>query len=859
MCDEKPRCFATRARACVLLLVVGGVASCDDSPLGTAAEGPQVEILQPSNLAEISADSVVNFGANVSSQDGSFLPSQRIHWDSDIDGALGEGTEISNTLSTGTHWIILEAMDDRGRTGRDSITVLVVPTDSTTLESPITPADTMAGFMVGQIVIMYGASPSRALIAEINRAHGLESQLEVPDLERVYVARVPAADSAATVEAAEAISAKDSVAFAGVNAILTTDMGSTDYPSDGEQYHIDQLGVDILWGRMVSEGFSSIAEAGAATVIAVIDRGFYPDIPELSHELTKIVRKREVGVLLWDDDPDSMEGRNSTASEHGTLGATISAGSALDGNGRLGVAPGAQLILLKVSTHVAALRAINHADRLGADVINVSLGDGWFCGAWTASLLALRWEVNPPDALVVASSGNDGYECPESVGAFARQPEVLAVGATAVNGHELMDLPSYQKRSRGGSNLDVVAPGVSITAPCGPGATCSYHGTSYSAPIVSGLAALYLSRARFRGQELSAADLTDSISAHTLDIGPEGWDRDFGHGRVIAGLEIGTVQPSEVNAGESVQFNVAGRNFHRRAQVKVGYGGQEQFIEACGECVSADGTTLILDYSVPTNAETFTIEVLNPGGLESNGVPITVTGAADSLGTGFDDEQFVLIEGGTFEMGDITGNGFSNELPVHTVNITEDFYLQKTEVTQAQWREVMGSNPSNFTDCGETCPVEQVSWEEIQVFIDSLNVLYPGRNYRLPTEAEWEYAARAGTTGDYGGTGVLDDMGWYNGNSGSTTHPVARKQPNHWGLYDMHGNVFELVQDWHASGYYSVSPTDDPQGPATGSARVLRGGSYGHYADAARSASRGYGAQPTAKYGSMGFRLLLTP
>lgn len=307
------------ARALAVLLLVGGVASCDDSPLGTAAEGPRVEILQPSNLAEISADTLVNFEANVASHDGSFLPTQLIHWYSDIDGALGEGTEISNTLSTGTHWIILEAMDDRGRTGRDSITVLVVPTDSTTLESPVTPADTMAGYMVGQVVIVYGASPSRALIAEINRAHGFESQLEVPDLEGVYVARLPAADSTETLEAAEAVSAEDSVAFAGVNTILTTDMGSTDYPSDGQQYHIDQLGVDLLWSRMVSEGFSSIAEAGAGTVIAVIDGGFYPDIPELSHESTKIVRKREVGIFLWDDDPETMEGRNSTASEHGTL------------------------------------------------------------------------------------------------------------------------------------------------------------------------------------------------------------------------------------------------------------------------------------------------------------------------------------------------------------------------------------------------------------------------------------------------------------------------------------------------------------------------------------------------------------
>jgi formylglycine-generating enzyme required for sulfatase activity len=109
------------------------------------------------------------------------------------------------------------------------------------------------------------------------------------------------------------------------------------------------------------------------------------------------------------------------------------------------------------------------------------------------------------------------------------------------------------------------------------------------------------------------------------------------------------------------------------------------------------------------------------------------------------------------------------------VNITKAFYMQKTEVTQGQWRAVMGTSPSYFSDCGDTCPVERVSWDDIQGFLTALNAMDPGKNYRLPTEAEWEYAARAGTTGDYGGTGVLDEMGWYSGNSGGQTHPVAQK------------------------------------------------------------------------------------
>jgi formylglycine-generating enzyme required for sulfatase activity len=235
----------------------------------------------------------------------------------------------------------------------------------------------------------------------------------------------------------------------------------------------------------------------------------------------------------------------------------------------------------------------------------------------------------------------------------------------------------------------------------------------------------------------------------------------------------------------------------------------------------------------------------------------TFKATALDLGIGFGDEQFSLIPAGTFQMGDAVGNGFEWELPVHTVNITQPFYMQRTEVTQAQWQAVMGSNPSQKIDCGETCPVEQVSWNDIETFLATLNAQDPGKNYRLPTEAEWEYAARAGTTGDYGGTGVLDEMGWYVSNSNLITHPAAQKQANAWGLFDMHGNVNEWVQDWHSWGYYEVSPTDDPQGPATGSARVLRGASYGDPPSYARSSAR-HSEPPTFWDNHNGFRLART-
>jgi formylglycine-generating enzyme required for sulfatase activity len=245
-----------------------------------------------------------------------------------------------------------------------------------------------------------------------------------------------------------------------------------------------------------------------------------------------------------------------------------------------------------------------------------------------------------------------------------------------------------------------------------------------------------------------------------------------------------------------------------------------------------------------------TVTVTASSGTASSEATVTVD-------IGFGDENFAAIPSGSFDMGDAVqaGAGMAEELPVHTVNITAAFRMQKTEVTQAQWQEIMGTSPS-FHPCGDVCPVEQVSWEDVQEFMVSLNARDPGKGYRLPTEAEWEYAARAGTTGDFGGTGVLDEMGWYNGNSDSTTHTVKGKEPNAWGLHDMHGNVWEWVQDWF--GGYPVGPVDDPTGPATGSARVGRGGSYADDPPALRSSSR-LDVFPTVRNRALGFRLVRDP
>ena len=238
------------------------------------------------------------------------------------------------------------------------------------------------------------------------------------------------------------------------------------------------------------------------------------------------------------------------------------------------------------------------------------------------------------------------------------------------------------------------------------------------------------------------------------------------------------------------------------------------------------------------------------------------TKVSNSLGM-----EFVYIEPGTFMMGSPSGEpGRDDDERRHQVTLTKGFYMHTTEVTQGQWKAVMGSNPSRFQNCGDDCPVEQVSWNEVQEFVRKLNQREGGGTYRLPTEAEWEYAARAGSTTAFANGGIselkggydanLDAMGWYFGNSNKKMHPVAQKQPNAWGLYDMHGNVWEWCQDWY--GVYPSGAVTDPTGPSSGSRRVYRGGSWNFYAKDCRSASR-YRWVPSLRLSYLGFRLLRNP
>ena len=219
--------------------------------------------------------------------------------------------------------------------------------------------------------------------------------------------------------------------------------------------------------------------------------------------------------------------------------------------------------------------------------------------------------------------------------------------------------------------------------------------------------------------------------------------------------------------------------------------------------------------------------------------------------------NMVYVSGGTFTMGATSEQGsevYDDEKPTHSVTLSS-FYLCKYEVTQALWRAVMGNNPSYVK--GNNLPVENVSWNDCQTFISRLNNL-TGKNFRLPTESEWEYAARGGNRSrgyKYSGSNVLSDVAWYCDNSGEKTHPVGTKSSNELGLYDMSGNVNEWCSDW--KGTYSSSAQTNPTGPSSGAGRVFRGGDWNHVARFCQLSYRDYNA-PDGRFGDLGLRLALS-
>jgi formylglycine-generating enzyme required for sulfatase activity len=216
--------------------------------------------------------------------------------------------------------------------------------------------------------------------------------------------------------------------------------------------------------------------------------------------------------------------------------------------------------------------------------------------------------------------------------------------------------------------------------------------------------------------------------------------------------------------------------------------------------------------------------------------------------------EMVFVRGGNFRMGSNRG-GF-DEKPVHEVYL-DDFYIGKFEVTQAEWYTILPKDPSKryFPGC-DSCPVERVTWHHVREFIEELN-LRTGLQYRLPTEAEWEYAAKGGAFSKgykYSGSNSADSVAWTDGNACNRIHPVGKKNPNELGIYDMNGNVCEWCSDWYSPDYYAVSPAENPTGPAEGVNRVIRGGSWFFDRSGIRIPDREK-ANPDFRYGYIGFRL----
>jgi formylglycine-generating enzyme required for sulfatase activity len=228
--------------------------------------------------------------------------------------------------------------------------------------------------------------------------------------------------------------------------------------------------------------------------------------------------------------------------------------------------------------------------------------------------------------------------------------------------------------------------------------------------------------------------------------------------------------------------------------------------------------------------------------------------------------KLTLVPPGEFLMGSPNSEQDRSDGELqHRVRMTKPFYLGVYEVTQWEYERVMGASPSHFKESGNSAPVEMVSWDEAQEFCRKLSALpaeqAAGWVYRLPTEAEWEYACRAGSTSRFcfgDSDDGLDAYAWFGNNSDSKTHPVGLKKPNAWGLYDMHGNVWEWCADWYDSGYYVASPSSDPQGPSSGSDRVSRGGGWLYRPGDCRSSYRD-GFSPGIRSFDLGFRVARSP
>lgn len=325
-----------------------------------------------------------------------------------------------------------------------------------------------------------------------------------------------------------------------------------------------------------------------------------------------------------------------------------------------------------------------------------------------------------------------------------------------------------------------------------------------------------------------------------------------------------TVQSSPANAKVSIDGVEVGGTPLMLSEVLVGTHNIE--VSKNNYQTATDNITIVenqtFDYSKTLTALSNNSSASNSANTEFSGNSRTFT---------IDGVSFTMIpvKAGTFTMGatsEQVDDAYDDEKPAHQVTLTEDYYIGETEVTQALWKAVTGYCPtsggsqwSSFYGLGDNYPAYYISYNDVLDFIDKLNQK-TGKTFRMPTEAEWEYAARGGSKSNgykYSGNNTIDDVAWYTDNSSSNPHAVKTKSPNELGIYDMSGNVYEWCSDWYGSSYYSSSFQTDPKGPVTGSLRVGRGGSWRGDAGYCRVSFR-LGITPDGRYGGLGFRLCLS-
>lgn len=348
---------------------------------------------------------------------------------------------------------------------------------------------------------------------------------------------------------------------------------------------------------------------------------------------------------------------------------------------------------------------------------------------------------------------------------------------------------------------------------------------------------------------------------------------------VLAGCDGSSKSPETPNTEPTAEITSPLNDSIYAFGTSVTFAGSGTDVEDGDILGSAFEWTSSIDGNIQTGRKSFSISSLSNG---AHTITLTVTDSDGDTGsdsitviispmeptmTNSIGMTFVYISPGTFIMGSpLTEIGRIDDETQHQVTLTQGYYMQTTEVTQLQWRTVMGADPSYFDACGDDCPVEKVSWNDAQSFVMELNRMEGANGYRLPTEAQWEYACRAGSAAAFANGDITEEtsddpnlnvIGWYYFNSNGQTHPVAEKQANAWGLYDMHGNVSEWCADWYDYNY-PIEPVTDPAGPSTGSFRVLRGGNWNANAGYCRSAVR-YRNAPDYRLHNRGFRVVLLP